>query len=276
MTHRVLLFAVVAGLLSTACDRFPLSDVLKLERGESQEKEERKDRRQLRNMRAAIDEMADGAECEDVEDCRFIGLGAKPCGGPWEYLVYSTTQTDAAALAEKVAEYNRFEDNMNSKYGYASDCSLPAEPRLACVEGRCVDLNRVDAIVKPSDEPQEPPQSEPPSMLRLVDAPDALPKSDPYRLQEVQLDGDVLSVVLSHSGGCAAHDYALWATPVTLRSEPPQKVLALTHDGHGDMCEALITQEVHFDLTLLRKIHPELERLVVRLENWDQQFEYVF
>lgn len=272
MLYRALLFGVVASLLSTACDRFPIGDIFNLDLGA---KQEQKDRRQLRKMRAAIDEAVGEAGCEDVEDCRFIALGAKPCGGPWEYLVYSVTQTDAVGLAEQVAAYNRFESQMNSKYGYASDCALPPEPQLGCVEGRCVDLNRA-AVVKPNDEPQDPPQSEPLGLLRLVDTSAAVPESDPYRLHEAVIDGDELRALVSFSGGCAAHDFALWATPVTLRSMPPQKVLALTHDGHGDMCEAALRRELRFDLAPLKKMHPELERLVVRLDGLDKRLEYVF
>ena len=67
-----------------------------------------------------------------------MGLGSKPCGGPWEYLVYSASSTDSTALAERLTAYNAFEAGMNQRYEYFSDCSVPNEPVLAYRDGRCV------------------------------------------------------------------------------------------------------------------------------------------
>jgi len=133
-----LLTIALASVLLAGCDRFPLNHIL----DQDQANREERDQRRLRRMRAQIEALVGEARCESEADCRYIGLGAKPCGGPWEYLVYSVAQTDSARLAERVAAYNQFEAEMNQKYGYVSDCSLPLEPQVGCVEGRCVDLNR--------------------------------------------------------------------------------------------------------------------------------------
>ena len=39
---------------------------------------------------------------------------------------------------ERLTAYNAFEAEMNERYGYASDCSVPNEPVLAYRNGRCV------------------------------------------------------------------------------------------------------------------------------------------
>ena len=44
------------------------------------------------------------------------------------------------ALAERLGEYNAFEADMNQRYEYGSDCSVPVEPVLGYEAGRCVDL----------------------------------------------------------------------------------------------------------------------------------------
>ena len=51
-------------------------------------------------MRQEVDALV-GDACGALEDCRYVGIGAKPCGGPWEYIIYSTAVTDSAALAER-------------------------------------------------------------------------------------------------------------------------------------------------------------------------------
>ena len=96
------------------------------------------DRAQLAEMRRKIDALVGNAAGASIEDCRYAGLGSKPCGGPWEYAIYSASSTDSTALAEWLTAYNAFEAEMNERYGYISDCSLINEPILAYRDGRCV------------------------------------------------------------------------------------------------------------------------------------------
>jgi len=72
-----------------------------------------------------------------LSTCRSIALGAKPCGGPRQYLVYSTAQTDEVLLVEKVAEYNARDADTNARYGGVSDCMLVVKPPLGLRDGQC-------------------------------------------------------------------------------------------------------------------------------------------
>ena len=96
------------------------------------------DRTQLAEMRRKIDALVGDAAGASIEDCRYSGLGSKPCGGPWEFVIYSTSSTDSTALAERLTAYNAFEAEMNERYEYVSDCSVPNAPVLAYRDGRCV------------------------------------------------------------------------------------------------------------------------------------------
>ena len=99
---------------------------------------EEDDRAQLAEMRREIDALVGDAAGASIEDCRYSGLGSKPCGGPWEFVIYSVASTDSTALAERLTAYNAFEAEMNERYGYASDCSVPNAPVLAYRDGLCV------------------------------------------------------------------------------------------------------------------------------------------
>jgi hypothetical protein len=103
--------------------------------------EEKFDKEVLASLREDISGKVGQPVCTGEGDCRYIAFGSKPCGGPWEYLIYSVTVTDTVDLAEKVAFYNDYEDMMNHKYGYVSDCEVPDVPELGCVDGVCVDMN---------------------------------------------------------------------------------------------------------------------------------------
>jgi hypothetical protein len=92
----------------------------------------------LPDLRAEVMRLIGDASCNDVSQCRTIAFGAKPCGGPWQYLVYSTAITDSTALAAAVARYNAREAEINRAEGRMSDCAFVAPPNLARVNGRCV------------------------------------------------------------------------------------------------------------------------------------------
>lgn len=105
--------------------------------GEDQQRTEEEDRAQLMEMRRQIDALVGDAAGASIAACRYAGLGAKPCGGPWEYIVYSASSTDSTALAERLTAYGAFEAEMNERYGYVSDCSVPNIPVLTYTDGRC-------------------------------------------------------------------------------------------------------------------------------------------
>jgi hypothetical protein len=99
------------------------------------------DRAKLEAMRKAIINLMGTPSCRDDGECRYIGLGAKPCGGVWEYLVYSTAKVDANVLRYLVCRYNAFNDGFNRRYNIASDCMFVMPPRVGCVEGVCAALD---------------------------------------------------------------------------------------------------------------------------------------
>lgn len=101
----------------------------------------------LERMRAEILQMVADTRCDGPDECRAIAFGSKPCGGPWTYLIYSKARVDSALLAQKVAAYNAFEDEINRKYARTSDCGVPPRPEPGCIDGHCRDTRRAAHIV---------------------------------------------------------------------------------------------------------------------------------
>lgn len=269
---RLLYAFLCAGLLlQTGCDH-PIMGIFERHRAG----DEPQDRQRLRRLRAEIEDLVGEARCRSVEDCRYVGLGAKPCGGPWEFLIFSTARTDVERLLAKVEEYNRFEARMNRRYGYISDCGMPPEPELGCVENRCVDLRREgDVVVVPpqSGDADAEPQV---GTLRFVDAPEGVPEGDRFELVEATVEGDLLILTVSYSGGCEPHGFALWALEPYEKTLPPRHPLFLRHQANGDMCEAYITRELRFDLNPFRRLHPDGESVVLVLEGIEKELEFAF
>ena len=104
---------------------------------EGEQRTEEGDRARLVEMRQEIDALIGDSAGASIADCRYAGIGAKPCGGPWEYIVYSVSSTDSTALADRLSAYDAFEADMNMRYGYLSDCSIPNLPVLEFKDGRC-------------------------------------------------------------------------------------------------------------------------------------------
>jgi hypothetical protein len=99
--------------------------------------DEAADRARLEGKEAEIDRMIADRGCSGSGSCRFIAFGSKPCGGPWKYKIYSIEHVDTLALQSAVERYNAFNGELNQKYNWVSDCSVPAQPVVECVHGIC-------------------------------------------------------------------------------------------------------------------------------------------
>ena len=99
----------------------------------SQEEE----RLELNNLKDEIEQLISEGTCSENTTCDFIAFGSKPCGGPWSFLVYSSS-INVDLLKEKVAIYNENETTFNIKWGVISDCSVSLPPiSVDCVDGGC-------------------------------------------------------------------------------------------------------------------------------------------
>ena len=104
--------------------------------------DEASDRARLEKMEQDIVAVVGDPRCQSDDSCRFIGLGAKPCGGPWRYLIYSVATVDSVELADRVREYNDFNRMLNRRHAWRSDCSLAPVPNVGCRNGTCVNVGR--------------------------------------------------------------------------------------------------------------------------------------
>ena len=78
--------------------------------------------------------------CTDSSVCRTIGIGSKPCGGPWKWLVYTLTNPDLQELLRAVADLNDYEAGYNVQEHRISDCTLLPATQTGCVAQKCVDV----------------------------------------------------------------------------------------------------------------------------------------
>jgi hypothetical protein len=95
------------------------------------------DEAELAKVRAEIVKMIGNAPCANLVHCRVLALGARPCGGPDEYLAYSHILMEKDRLENMAADYTLIQEELQRAAGRVGVCTVLPAPRLACVDGRC-------------------------------------------------------------------------------------------------------------------------------------------
>src|SRR5512134_323427 len=92
---------------------------------------------ELAALRAGIVKEIGNAPCANLVHCRLLAIGARPCGGPDEYLAYSSITGDKTQLENKAFEYGLLQEDLHRARGTVGPCVMLLEPRLVCVDNRC-------------------------------------------------------------------------------------------------------------------------------------------
>ena len=73
-----------------------------------------------------------------------------------------------------------------------------------------------------------------------------------FKLKKVWIEGTLMFLDISYSGGCKNHKWDLIFNGMLAKSLPPKAVLFLNHDSGGDLCKKLILDTLCFNLSPLR------------------------
>ena len=101
------------------------------------------DEEALENLHREITALIGEPRCENIVHCRLLALGSRPCGGPAEYLAYSSIVGRRDVLEAKAYEYGFLQEEVNRSRKVSGNCTVLDKPRLACTNGRCtLDVER--------------------------------------------------------------------------------------------------------------------------------------
>ena len=78
------------------------------------------------------------ARCSSDAQCRSLGLGEKPCGGPAQWWAWSTSSPQAAQLPAWAAQLAALAKQRNTSSGMAGNCLYQPDPGTVCQAQRCV------------------------------------------------------------------------------------------------------------------------------------------
>jgi hypothetical protein len=107
-------------------------------------------------------------------------------------------------------------------------------------------------------------------------------KKDTFFLKEATLiNNDILSVIVSYSGGCKKHDFTLATTPhfTTTTNLSHQANLVLAHENNGDACKKIVKEHLYFDLLPLKERYQQVygikaSSIVLRLMNASINYQF--
>ena len=85
-------------------------------------------RESLKRLEAALG----SGTCVRDEDCRTIGVGALPCGGPESYRAYSVLDTKPKKLARLAAHHAEERRLWYEKLDLSSTCEVRPDPGARC------------------------------------------------------------------------------------------------------------------------------------------------
>ncbi len=94
-------------------------------------------RADLNKLKKEIDREIGKPRAKRLTQCKVIAFGAKACGGPTTYLVYSSLQTKENKLRRLVGQYNFLQDKINKETDAISDCMFIEEPKPTIQNGMC-------------------------------------------------------------------------------------------------------------------------------------------
>ena len=91
----------------------------------------------LGSLRAEIMALIGEARADNVQQCRVVAFGAKPCGGPASYIALSVKDKNEAQLMSLIGKYNAEMKAENDRLGRMSDCAVVPKPAVVLENGVC-------------------------------------------------------------------------------------------------------------------------------------------
>lgn len=78
-------------------------------------------------------------QCKLATDCSVVPIGARACGGPGSYAVYSTKSSNVEVIRSAALKTTKLEQQYNAENSLVSICSMAQMPGFACDQtNKCV------------------------------------------------------------------------------------------------------------------------------------------
>lgn len=100
--------------------------------------------------------------------------------------------------------------------------------------------------------------------------------SDPMTISSIQIDGNVMTVEVTYSGGCGEHSFQVIGSSTIAKSLPPIRSIQLVHNANKDECKKMIIQKIKVDISDLAYKKESGSEIYLTLEGWKEKVKYTF
>ena len=73
--------------------------------------------------------------------------------------------------------------------------------------------------------------------------------TDPFTIKTARIEGEMLIIEVSYSGGCKEHDFQLFTDGMLMKSLPPKQTYFLKHAANADFCKKMVHDTLRYDLS---------------------------
>ena len=98
-----------------------------------------------------------------------------------------------------------------------------------------------------------------------------------FNINQVTLNKNLITIDVQYSGGCAEHEFKLYTDKNYSKSQPPKLNLTLEHNPNGDMCKAIKSEQIVFDVTNAK--YPGKDKkytVILNLEGYKSDIVYKY
>ena len=100
--------------------------------------------------------------------------------------------------------------------------------------------------------------------------------SDAITINDAQINGNLMYLVVEYSGGCQNHSFELTGSYAVAKSIPPQRAIQLYHNANGDNCRALITDTIIVNIEALASTPIPGSEIFLNLKGFGKQLKYIY
>ena len=101
--------------------------------------------------------------------------------------------------------------------------------------------------------------------------------NDAFMVDNAFIEGDNLTMYVTYGGGCKTHEFKAFASDVYMKSMPPKLGITVEHNANNDLCKALVSDTLIFDLSSVK--YPGKVKdytIVLSVNNWKGDLIYKY
>lgn len=94
----------------------------------------------IKTAKSKLNNLIANKQCTTNSQCKVSAVGSRACGGPSDYIVYSTQSASEKQVSALSDTITLLESTYNAQTGSMSICQHLTAPSTQCVENKCVKL----------------------------------------------------------------------------------------------------------------------------------------